>query len=86
VLIQGEEIQRSGREHAMVKLLAKHAGRPVSHKEIIKAVWGEHAQVDTQFVRVLVGQLRQKVEAEPSSPTLVRTEPGIGTHSAKPAP
>jgi two-component system, OmpR family, KDP operon response regulator KdpE len=77
-LLQGEEIKLSGREHALLSLLAEHAGKPVTHKQIIRAVWGEDAQVDTQFVRVLVGQLRQKIEAEPSAPELVRTEPGIG--------
>ena len=45
---------------------------------MIAAVWGAGAQVDAQFVRVLVGQLRQKLEAEPSSPRLVTTEPGLG--------
>ena len=45
---------------------------------IIAAVWGENSSVDAQFVRVLVGQLRQKVEADPARPRLVCTEPGVG--------
>jgi two-component system KDP operon response regulator KdpE len=45
---------------------------------VITAVWGPDAQVDAQFVRVLVAQLRQKLELEPSSPRLVLTEPGVG--------
>ena len=77
-ILDGEEIRLSGREHALLTLLANQAGQPVSHKEIIQNVWGKDAQVDTQFVRVLVGQLRQKMEAEPSSPQLIRTEPGVG--------
>jgi len=78
VVLQGEEIRLSAREHALLTLLARNPGTPVSHREIIRAVWGEEAEVDTQFVRVLVGQLRQKVEANSSSPTLIRTEPGVG--------
>jgi two-component system KDP operon response regulator KdpE len=78
VILDGEEIRLSGREHALMTLLASQAGHPVSHKEIIQKVWGKDAQVDTQFVRVLVGQLRQKIEAEQSSPQLIRTEPGVG--------
>jgi two-component system, OmpR family, KDP operon response regulator KdpE len=78
VHIEGEEIRLSAREHALLTLLARNAGQPVSHKEIIGTVWGDQAQVDAQYVRVLVGQLRQKIEADPSSPEHVRTEPGLG--------
>lgn len=77
-IVEGQEIRLSGREHALLTLLAKHAGGVVTHRQIIEAVWGAGAQVDTQFVRVLVGQLRQKIEAEPSRPRLVCTEPGLG--------
>jgi two-component system KDP operon response regulator KdpE len=49
----------------------------VSHKQLLAAGWGG-AVADTQFVRVYVGQLRQKLEADPSAPTLLLTEPGIG--------
>jgi len=59
-------------------MLARHAGRVVTHKQVITAVWGPDAQVDAQFVRVLVAQLRQKLELEPSSPRIVLTEPGVG--------
>jgi len=61
-----------------LRVLARHAGRVVTHRQVIAAVWGAGAQVDAQFVRVLVGQLRQKLEAEPSTPRLLRTEPGLG--------
>lgn len=77
-IIDGEEIRLSGREHPLLALLAKHAGGAVTHKQIMEAVWGPAAHADAQFVRVLVGQLRQKVEAEPSKPSLVCTEPGVG--------
>jgi two-component system KDP operon response regulator KdpE len=77
-VLAGEEIRLSAREHALLTLLAKTPGVPVSHKHIIHAVWGEQEQVDTQYVRVLVGQLRQKIEADPANPRLVLTEPGVG--------
>lgn len=77
-LVQGEEIKLSGREHALLSALGRAAGGVLTHKQIIAAVWGDGAQVDAQFVRVLVGQLRQKVEADPARPRLVRTEPGVG--------
>ena len=77
-LLDGEEVLLSGREHALLTLLAKSAGSVVTHREIIDEVWGPDARAETQSVRVLVGQLRQKLEAEPSSPEIVCTEPGLG--------
>jgi len=77
-VIQGTEIKLSGREHALLSLLARNLGGVVTHKQIIQAVWGPEASVDTQFVRVLVGHLRQKVEADPALPQLIHTEPGLG--------
>lgn len=78
VLIQGEEIKLSVREYDLVRTLARHAGRVVTHKQVMTAVWGPGAAVDTQTVRVLVAQLRQKIEIEPSAPVLLLNEPGVG--------
>lgn len=77
-IIAGEDIRLSGREHALLSLLARNLGVVVTHKQIIESVWGTGASVDTQFVRVLVGQLRQKIEADSARPQLVCTEPGVG--------
>ena len=78
ILIQGQEIRLTPREYDLLRTLARHVGRVVTHKQVITAVWGPEAQVDAQFVRVLVAQLRQKLEIEPSSPRIVLTEPGVG--------
>lgn len=78
VALEGDEVRLTPREYDLLRTLARHAGRVVTHRQVISAVWGPAAQVDAQFVRVLVGQLRQKLEAEPSSPRIVLTEPGIG--------
>jgi two-component system KDP operon response regulator KdpE len=78
VLIQGHDVRLTPREYHLLGTLARHAGRVVTHKQVITAVWGAEAQVDAQFVRVLVAQLRQKLELEPSSPRIVLTEPGVG--------
>lgn len=78
VRIQGHEVRLTPREYDLLRTLARHAGRVVTHRQVITAVWGPDAQVDAQFVRVLVAQLRQKLELEPSSPRLVLTEPGVG--------
>ena len=77
-LIQGQEVRLSAREHALLCALGRAGGGVLTHRQIIGAVWGDEAPVDAQFVRVLVGQLRQKVEADPSRPRLICTEPGVG--------
>ncbi len=78
VMVQGEEIRLTPREYQLLRILAGHAGQVVTHKQIIMAVWGADSNADAQFVRVLMAQLRQKLEADPASPNLLLTEPGIG--------
>ena len=78
VTVQGEQVRLTPREYDLLRVLARHGGRVVTHRQVIAAVWGAGAQVDAQFVRVLVAQLRQKLEAEPSAPQIVLTEPGLG--------
>jgi two-component system, OmpR family, KDP operon response regulator KdpE len=77
VTILGEEVRLTRKEYELLSCLARHAGQVVSHKQLLAAGWGG-AIADTQFVRVYVGQIRQKVEADPSAPALILTEPGIG--------
>lgn len=76
--IMGEEVRLTQREYDLTRVLARHAGRVVTHKQIITAVWGPQATADAQLVRVLVAQLRQKLEEDSSSPRIVLTEPGVG--------
>jgi len=78
VMVEGEEIRLTPREYQLLRILAGHAGQVVTHKQIIMAVWGADSNADAQFVRVLMAQLRQKLEADPASPQLLLTEPGIG--------
>ena len=77
-VLEGVEIRLSGREHILLTLLARNAGKVATHRQIIEEVWGADSNADTQFVRVLVGQLRQKLEEDPSRPKIVCTEPGVG--------
>ena len=78
VTVQGQEVKLTPREYDLLYALARHAGRVVTHRQLIAAVWGAEAEVDAQFVRVLVGQVRQKLEANPSEPRTLLTEPGLG--------
>jgi len=66
------------KEYDLLTALVRHAGRVLTHRQILNEVWGPaHAQ-DTQYLRVFIGQLRAKIERDPSTPTVIRTEPGVG--------
>lgn len=77
VRLLGDEVRLTRKEYELLACLARHAGQVVSHRQLLVAGWGGSV-ADTQFVRVYIGQLRQKLEADPSAPTLILTEPGIG--------
>jgi two-component system KDP operon response regulator KdpE len=79
----GAELKLTPKEYELLSFLAKHAGRVVTHKQILTAVWGPAHTEDTQYLRVYVGQLRQKVEAHPDDPRIILTEPGIGYRIAE---
>jgi two-component system KDP operon response regulator KdpE len=79
----GKEVRPSPRELRLLRALTQRMGVVLTHKQIAAAVWGVEEQVETQFVRVLVGNLRQKVERDPARPTLIVTEPGIGYRFAE---
>jgi two-component system KDP operon response regulator KdpE len=77
------EIKLTPKEFELLAFLAKHAGRVITHKQILTAVWGPAHTEDTQYLRVYVGQLRQKVEAHADDPRIILTEPGIGYRIAE---
>ncbi|MGA2129006.1 MAG: response regulator [Xanthobacteraceae bacterium] len=74
----GEEVKLTPKEFELLAFLARHAGMVVTHKQILTAVWGPAHSADMQYLRVYVGHLRQKIEANPDDPQVVLTEPGIG--------
>ncbi|MFO1151656.1 MAG: response regulator transcription factor [Alsobacter sp.] len=78
VTLDGAPVKLTPREFDLLVFLARHAGKVVTHGQILKAVWGPAHVHDTQYLRVYVGQLRAKLEADPDDPRLIVTEPGIG--------
>jgi two-component system KDP operon response regulator KdpE len=79
----GAELKLTPKEFELLSFLAKHPGRVLTHKQILTAVWGPAHTEDTQYLRVYIGQLRQKVEEHPDDPKIVLTEPGIGYRIAE---
>jgi two-component system KDP operon response regulator KdpE len=74
----GSELKLTPKEFELLSFLARHSGRVVTHRQILAAVWGPAHTEDTQYLRVYIGQLRQKIEERPDDPRVVLTEPGIG--------
>jgi two-component system KDP operon response regulator KdpE len=79
----GQEVKLTPKEFDLLSFLARHAGMVVTHKQILTAVWGPAHSENTQYLRVYVGHLRQKIEANPDDPKIVLTEPGIGYRIAE---
>lgn len=80
----GAELRLTPKEFELLSFLARHAGRVITHKQILAAVWGPAHTEDTQYLRVYIGQLRQKIEEKPDDPGIILTEPGIGYRVAEP--
>ena len=78
VTCAGEPVHLTPKEFELLTLFARHAGRVLTHRQILTEVWGPAHSADTQYLRVFIGQLRQKLEATPSEPRLILTEPGVG--------
>ena len=79
-----EEVKLTPKEFELLSFLARHCGKVLTHKQILTAVWGPAHAADTQYLRVYVGHLRQKVENKPDDPRIVVTEPGVGYRIAEP--
>ena len=74
----GAPARLSPKEYDLLAMLAMGAGKVLTHKQLLTAVWGPAHEHDVQYLRVFVGQLRQKLESDPTSPVIVLTEPGVG--------
>lgn len=74
----GEEIRLSPKEYGFLAELAKHPDRVLTHTQILRAVWGAGHDEDVEYLRVAVRGLRKKLEDDPSAPSLIRNEPGVG--------
>lgn len=83
VRIEGEPIRLSRKEFDLLQALAMSAGQVVTHKRLLEVGWGS-ASADSQYLRVYIGYLRQKLEEDSTDPRLILTEPGVGYRLAPP--
>jgi len=78
VLRAGREVKLTATEYALLALFVRHAGRVLTHRQLLTEVWGPKAAGQTHYLRVYVAHLRDKLEAEPTKPKLIVTESGVG--------
>jgi two-component system KDP operon response regulator KdpE len=71
-------VQLTPTEYSLLALFVRNAGKVLTHKYLLREIWGPAFEDETQYTRIYVGQLRKKLEDDPASPTLLRTESGIG--------
>jgi two-component system KDP operon response regulator KdpE len=74
----GQEVQLSPKEWAILEQLAIHAGKVVTHGHLLRQVWGRAGEAEQQTLRVHMRQLRRKLEPDPNQPQFLITEPGVG--------
>ena len=82
----GEEIHLTPIEFDIVRELAHHPGKLVTQRQLLQAVWGPGYDLETHYLRVHVAHIRAKIEPDPSHPSYVVTEPGVGYRLREPAP
>jgi two-component system KDP operon response regulator KdpE len=78
VTIDGQEVKLTPKEYDLLRILVTHAGKVITHRQLLREVWGPASVHETHYLRVYIGQLRQKLEPDPTQPRYLLTEPGVG--------
>jgi len=86
VSVDGESVHLSKKEYELLRILTRHPGQVLTHQQILREIWGPAQQDETHYLRVLVGQLRQKLGDDPTRPRFIVTVQGVGYRLAVSAP
>jgi len=78
IVVRGEEVRLTPTEYKLLARLVRSAGRVLTHRQLLKEVWGPNAIEHTHYLRVYMAQLRHKLERDPARPHYLLTEPGVG--------
>ena len=78
VTVEGAVVHLTHTQYEVLKYLALHAGKVVTHRTLLRAVWGPQYEQNAHYLRIFIGQLRRKIEPDPSHPRYLLTDPGIG--------
>jgi two-component system, OmpR family, KDP operon response regulator KdpE len=78
VELNGQQVHLTPIEYRLLSVLVRHAGKVLTHRQLLKEVWGPSHVEDTHYLRIYMAQLRRKLEQDPAQPRLLLTEPGVG--------
>jgi len=78
VRARGADVRLTPKEFELLRCLVAHAGKPVTHRELLQAVWGPDHGDEPEYLRVFINQLRKKIEPDPAKPRFIVTEPWVG--------
>ncbi|MGP1667770.1 MAG: winged helix-turn-helix domain-containing protein, partial [Rhodanobacter sp.] len=78
VSLDGTPLALTRKEYALLEMLLRHAGRVVTQHQLLVELWGPTHTGDNQYLRIVVGKLRQKLGDDPNNPQWLKTEPGVG--------
>ena len=78
MFVGDEEIHLTPIEYRLLTTMIKYAGKVITHRQLLKEVWGPDSVFETHYLRVYMAQLRRKIEADPARPEFLLTEPGVG--------
>ena len=78
VRVDGEDVHLTPHEYKLLQVLTRHAGKVLTHRQLLNEVWGPNQIDQAQYLRVYIAQLRRKLEADPARPRYLQTEPGVG--------
>jgi two-component system KDP operon response regulator KdpE len=78
VSCKGQPVKLTATEYELLRLFVQHAGKVLTHRQILREIWGAAHENNTQYLRVYMGRLREKLEADPNDQPVLQTEPGVG--------
>jgi two-component system, OmpR family, KDP operon response regulator KdpE len=78
VRLNAREVRLTATEYSLLRLFVRHAGKVLTHRQILKEVWGPNYVEQTHYLRVYIAHLREKLESDAAQPRLIITEPGVG--------
>jgi two-component system KDP operon response regulator KdpE len=78
VTVNGQDLKLTGTEYNLLRLLVRHAGKVITHRQLLREVWGAGHEEHTHYLRVYMARLREKIESDPARPELIVTESGVG--------
>jgi two-component system, OmpR family, KDP operon response regulator KdpE len=86
LLVRGEEVHLTPKEFDVLRHLIANQGKPLTHRRLLQSVWGPDYGEETENLRVVINQLRKKIESDPAHPKYIRTEPWVGYRFQVPTP